>query len=87
MKITTSEKIFNQAMYRAYREDFGSKYPNMRYIAYFQYTNLDLIREWAVQFGLRPYSKGPRRYVQLRKRDWYITNQKKYLMFIMQYSG
>lgn len=83
MKIPTTDEMFNDAIRTAYKDAFcGTSYERQRY---FQYSAIEIITDWAKQHGLRPYAKAHGRYVQLRKRDWYITDQKRYMWFILRY--
>jgi hypothetical protein len=83
MKITTNDEMFNGAIRTAYRDAFrGTSYANQWY---FRYSAIELLTNWAKQHGIRPYAKAHGRFVQLRKKDWYITDKKKYMFFIMQY--
>ena len=83
MKITTTSEMFGVALREAFKDGFrGTPYIHQWY---FRYSAIGVLTDWAKQYGLRPYAKASGRFVQLRKKDWYITDQKKYMCFILRY--
>lgn len=87
MKITTNTKIFDRAITRALRE-FLKLHPEIIQTAtHFRYKELYELSNWmSLNYGIRAYSKGYDRYIQPRKSDWCIDNEKKYMLFLIRYS-